>query len=41
MLIVTCFKQVPDTTQVKVDTVTGTLISEGDPQRREDACYYR
>jgi electron transfer flavoprotein beta subunit len=31
MLIVTCVKQVPDTTQVKVDPDTGTLIREGVP----------
>jgi electron transfer flavoprotein beta subunit len=31
MLIVTCVKQVPDTTQVKVDPNTGTLIREGVP----------
>jgi electron transfer flavoprotein beta subunit len=31
MLIVTCVKQVPDTTQVKVDPVTGILIREGVP----------
>lgn len=31
MLIITCVKQVPDTTQVKVDPVTGTLIREGVP----------
>jgi len=31
MLIVTCIKQVPDTTQVRVDPVTGTLIREGVP----------
>jgi electron transfer flavoprotein beta subunit len=31
MLIVACVKQVPDTTQVKVDPVTGTLIREGVP----------
>src|SRR4030043_650250 len=31
MLIVTCVKQVPDTTQVKVDPVTGTLLREGVP----------
>lgn len=31
MLIVTCIKQVPDTTQVKVDPVTGTLVREGVP----------
>lgn len=31
MFIVACIKQVPDTTQVKVDPVTGTLIREGVP----------
>jgi len=31
MLVVTCVKQVPDTTQVRVDPVTGTLIREGVP----------
>lgn len=31
MQIVVCIKQVPDTTQVKVDPVTGTLIREGVP----------
>lgn len=31
MLIVTCIKQVPDTTQVKIDPETGTLIREGVP----------
>jgi electron transfer flavoprotein beta subunit len=31
MLIVACIKQVPDTTQVSVDPVTGTLIREGVP----------
>jgi electron transfer flavoprotein beta subunit len=31
MLIVTCVKQVPDTTQVRVDPTTGTLIREGVP----------
>jgi len=31
VLIVTCIKQVPDTTQVKIDPVTGTLIREGVP----------
>lgn len=31
MQIVCCIKQVPDTTQVKVDPVTGTLIREGVP----------
>jgi len=31
MLVVVCIKQVPDTTQVKTDPVTGTLIREGVP----------
>ena len=31
MLVVTCVKQVPDTTQIKVDPNTGTLIREGVP----------
>lgn len=31
MLVVACVKQVPDTTQVKVDPTTGTLIREGVP----------
>ena len=31
MLIVACVKQVPDTTQVKVDPDTGTLVREGVP----------
>ncbi len=31
MLVITCVKQVPDTTQVKVDPVTGTLVREGVP----------
>ena len=31
MLIITCIKQVPDTTQVKIDPLTGTLIREGVP----------
>jgi len=31
VLAVACVKQVPDTTQVKVDPVTGTLIREGVP----------
>jgi electron transfer flavoprotein beta subunit len=31
VLVVTCIKQVPDTTQVKIDPVTGTLIREGVP----------
>ena len=31
MLVITCIKQVPDTTQVKTDPVTGTLIRQGVP----------
>jgi len=31
MLVVACIKQVPDTTQVRIDPVTGTLIREGVP----------
>jgi len=31
MLVVACVKQVPDTTQVKVDPDTGTLVREGVP----------
>ncbi len=31
MNIVVCMKQVPDTTEVKIDPVTGTLIREGIP----------
>ena len=31
MLVITCIKQVPDTTQVKIDPVTSTLIREGVP----------
>jgi electron transfer flavoprotein beta subunit len=31
MLVVACIKQVPDTTQVSVNPVTGTLIREGVP----------
>jgi len=31
MLSVACVKQVPDTTQVKIDPETGTLIREGVP----------
>lgn len=31
MLVVTCIKQVPDTTQVKVDPVTNTLVRDGIP----------
>ena len=31
MLVVACVKQVPDTTQVRTDPVTGTLIRKGVP----------
>ncbi len=31
MLVVACIKQVPDTTQVRIDPATGTLIREGVP----------
>ncbi|MFC2002225.1 electron transfer flavoprotein subunit beta/FixA family protein [Chloroflexota bacterium] len=31
MQVICCIKQVPDTTQVKVDPVTGTLVREGVP----------
>jgi len=31
VLVVVCIKQVPDTTQVKIDPVTGTLVREGVP----------
>lgn len=31
MLVVSCIKQVPDTTQVKIDPVTNTLIRDGIP----------
>ena len=31
MLVIACVKQVPDTTQVKIDPDTGTLIREGVP----------
>jgi electron transfer flavoprotein beta subunit len=31
MLIISCIKQVPDTTQVKIDPVTNTLIRDGIP----------
>src|ERR1035437_8558283 len=31
MKIVVCLKQVPDTTEVKIDPKTGTLIREGVP----------
>ncbi|MCU0576583.1 MAG: electron transfer flavoprotein subunit beta/FixA family protein [Desulfobacterota bacterium] len=31
MLVVACIKQVPDTTQVKIDPVTNTLVREGIP----------
>ena len=31
MYIVVCVKMVPDTTQVKIDPVTNTLVREGVP----------
>jgi len=31
MIVIACIKQVPDTTQVKIDPVTNTLIREGIP----------
>ncbi|UCE97362.1 MAG: electron transfer flavoprotein subunit beta/FixA family protein [Dehalococcoidia bacterium] len=31
MLVIICIKQVPDTTQVKIDPVTGNLVREGVP----------
>ena len=31
MKIVVCIKQVPDTTEIKIDAVTGTLIRDGVP----------
>jgi len=31
MQVIVCVKQVPDTTQIKVDPVTGTLVREGVP----------
>ena len=31
MNIVVCIKQVPDTTEIKLDPVTGTMIREGVP----------
>src|SRR6516164_171632 len=31
MLVISCIKQVPDTTQVKIDPVTNTLVREGIP----------
>ena len=31
MLVIVCIKQVPDTTQVKIDPVTNTLVREGIP----------
>src|SRR5512144_1179861 len=31
MYIITCIKQVPDTTQVQIDPVTNTLVREGIP----------
>jgi hypothetical protein len=31
MLVISCIKQVPDTTQVQIDPVTNTLIRDGIP----------
>ena len=31
MLVISCIKQVPDTTQVKIDPITNTLIRDGIP----------
>ena len=31
MKIVVCIKQVPDTTEIKLDPVTGTMIRDGVP----------
>lgn len=31
MLVITCIKQVPDTTQVKIDRLTNTLVRDGIP----------
>ena len=31
MKVVVCIKQVPDTTEIKIDPVAGTLIREGVP----------
>ncbi|CAG1010831.1 partial Caffeyl-CoA reductase-Etf complex subunit CarD, partial [Burkholderiales bacterium] len=31
MLAIACIKQVPDTTQVKIDPATNTLVREGIP----------
>jgi len=31
MLVITCIKQVPDTTQVKIDPLTNTLVRDGIP----------
>ena len=31
MKIVVCIKQVPDTTEIRLDPVTGTLIRDGVP----------
>ena len=33
MKIVVCIKQVPDTTVIKINPVTGTLIRDGVPSR--------
>ena len=39
MLVVACVKQVPDTTQVKIDPVTNTLIREGGAVYRQSLRY--
>ena len=31
MKIIVCIKQVPDTTEIKIDAKTGTLIRDGVP----------
>ena len=31
MKIVVCIKQVPDTTEIKLDPATGTMIRDGGP----------
>ena len=35
MRIVVCIKQVPDTTEVKIDPVKGTIIRDGVPRSEE------
>ena len=36
MNILVCIKQVPDTTEIKIDPVTNTLIRAGDVYKRQD-----